>query len=221
MSRLDRAETESYDGDEALEDARDPLGAADDRQVRRRRGIDPERFPQIRAGPPARRLGIETMASGSTVASSVVEGIPAPIRGAGVALTRSSWAGFPSRASLPLPPEPGPNPYELEAEEYLRTLLECEEEMASSQAQAAEANRSRWISEEQTTARTLAFRHEIRCLEDRAHALQKNLELSETMEIAVRREAMERGTHLEVALTHNFDMFVILFRMRQRCMKNV
>ena len=72
---------------------------------------------------------------------------------------------------MPTPPELEPISYELEAEEYLWTLLECEEEMASSQAQAAEANRSRWISEEQTTARNLAFRHEIRCLEDRTHVL--------------------------------------------------
>ena len=124
MAQWGREDTESYDGEEALEDARELFCAADDRQARRRRGIDPERFPQIRAGPPARRLGIETMASGSTVASPVVEGTPVPIRGAGVALAKSTWAGFRSRSSIPPPPAPEPNPYELEAEEYLRTLLE-------------------------------------------------------------------------------------------------
>ena len=89
MSNVDRADTVIYDGEAALEVARDLLGAEEERHVRRRREIDTPRVPPTRDGPIARRREIE-----SAAALPVNDGAPASRRGAGVAPTRSSWACF-------------------------------------------------------------------------------------------------------------------------------
>ena len=111
MLYLDRAETISDDSNEVLDETRDRLDAADDeRSVRRRRELETVAEPSIRAGPPVRRLGIETIAIESTAALSGRERTPTRLRGAGVASTRSPWAGFRPATAVPPPPEPEPNP---------------------------------------------------------------------------------------------------------------
>ena len=134
---MDRADTEPYDGDAAFEDARELVDAAEERRVRRHREAEVVAIPSTKAGPPARRLGIETIAVDSTEYLPVSDVAPVGRRGAGVALARSSWAGFPSRAVMPSFSEPRPNPYELEAEQYLRSLVQYEEDAADLRLEAA------------------------------------------------------------------------------------
>ena len=54
-----------------------------------------------------------------------------------------------------------------------------------------------WIAEEASTAMSLVFRHDIRCLEDQIHALQLDLEQSKASEVSVRREASEQKARIE------------------------
>ena len=141
MSNPDRADTELYDGDAACADARDQLDAAEERLVRRRRGDGRADVPSMGIGPPVRRLGIETIAVGSTAALSERGRLQFRPRGAGVVSTRSTWAGYRPATAVPSPPEPEPHFYELEAEEYLQTLIQCEEDVEDFRSEAAEKNR--------------------------------------------------------------------------------
>ena len=127
---MDRAETELYDGDAAFEDALEQANAAEERRVRRRHEAEVAVIPSAKPGPLVHRLGIETIAVDSLDYLPVGGVASAGRRGAGVALARSSWAGFPSRAVMPSFSEPRPNPYELEAEQYLRSLVQYEEDAA-------------------------------------------------------------------------------------------
>ena len=150
---MDRADTEIYDGDAAFEDARELVDAAEERRVRRRHEAEVAVVPPAEAGPPVRRLGIETIAVGSFDYLLVSDGVSAGRRGAGVALTRSSWAGCPSRAVMPSFSEPRPNPCELEAEQYLRSLVQYEEDAADLRLEAAAKNEQLWSSEKDSTAK--------------------------------------------------------------------
>ena len=193
---MDRAETELYDGDAAFEDALEQANTAEERRVRRRHEADVVAIPSTKAGPPARRLGIETIAVESIEVLPVSGVVPVGRRGAGVALTRSSRAGFPSRAVMPSFSEPRPNPYELEAAQYLQRLVQYEEDAANLRSEAAAKNEQLWNSEKDSTAKNLVFRQEARCLEDQARSAQHELAQSEARETRFRRETMERSAHI-------------------------
>ena len=96
-SNVDRAETVIYDGDEALDNARELLGAEDERRVLPRREIENTHFSSWGDGPFVRRRQIQ-----SAEALPVNDHAPAGLRGAGV----RSWAGFDPLPAVPAPPEP-------------------------------------------------------------------------------------------------------------------
>ena len=98
---------------------------------------------------------------------------------------------------MPSSPEPRPDTYELEAEEYLRSLLQCEDEVEDFRSQAEGKNQPLWKTEEESTATSLFFRHEIRCLAERVRNVRRELEQSETREAKIRREAMGRSARIE------------------------
>ena len=101
---MDRAETASYDGEAALEDVRELLGAEEERRVRQRRGFEITQFSSWGDGPFARSRQVE-----SAAAQPVNDGVRVRLRGAGVASTKTSWGGYPSLSALLTPLDPAPN----------------------------------------------------------------------------------------------------------------
>ena len=112
-------------------------------------------------------------------------------------LRLSPSAEFRALPAVPSPPELEPVSYELGAEERLQTLTQCEEDTEDYRSEAAEKNRQLWRSEQASTVRNMDFQSEIRRLEDRAHALQRNLEQSEARETITRRAASEQRARIE------------------------
>ena len=99
--------------------------------------------------------------------------------------------------AAPPPPEPDPNPYELEAEEYLQTLIQCEEEVEDFRSEAAEKNRQLWRSEQESTVRYLAFRQDIRILEDQTRGLRRELKETEAQAANERCAELASGSRNE------------------------